>query len=95
MFDALDIVLLVLSAFVLFAAMTWIYPPLLRPVWWVVAHLLYRFRIYHADRVPATGGVLVIANHVSYLDWLLLWVACPRPVTFVLWGSYYRNPLLR
>src|SRR5262245_56790731 len=71
------------------------YPPLLRPVWWVVAHTLYRFKVHHRDRVPATGGVLVVANHVTYLDWLLLWVACPRPVTFVLWGSYYRNPLLR
>src|SRR5262249_49086580 len=44
---------------------------------------------------PKTGGGLIVCNHVSYVDWLLLWVACPRPVTFVLWGGYYRNPILR
>lgn len=38
---------------------------------------------------------MVVANHVSYIDWLLLWAACPRPVHFVLWSRYYRHPLLR
>src|SRR5262245_61015424 len=90
-----EVLLFLASALLVFAVATWIYPPLLRPVWWIVAHTLYRFQVHHRDRVPPGGGVLVVANHVTYLDWLLLWVACPRPVTFVLWGSYYRNPLLR
>jgi acyl-[acyl-carrier-protein]-phospholipid O-acyltransferase/long-chain-fatty-acid--[acyl-carrier-protein] ligase len=81
--------------FLIYAVLTWIYPPLLRVLFWFVAHVLYRFRVYNRDRIPTTGGGLIVCNHVSYLDWLLLWVACPRRVTFVLWGGYYRNPILR
>src|SRR5579883_34835 len=77
------------------AVLTWLYPPLLRPVFWLFAHTCYRFTVYHRDRIPPTGGVLIVANHVSYIDWLVLWLACPRPLTFVLWGGYYHHPLLR
>src|SRR5262249_19031016 len=84
-----------LALFLLYALLTWIHPPLLRPMWWVIAHALYRFRVYNRQRVPRSGGVLLVCNHVSYVDWLVLWVASPRPVTFVLWGGYYRNPILR
>src|SRR5437764_14316201 len=95
MIEWYEVALLVLGASALFLALTWLFPPLLRPFLWLFAHVCYRFTAYHRDRVPATGGVLIVANHVSYIDWLVLCVACPRPVTFVLWGSYYRNPLLR
>jgi acyl-[acyl-carrier-protein]-phospholipid O-acyltransferase/long-chain-fatty-acid--[acyl-carrier-protein] ligase len=75
--------------------LTWLCPPLLRPFLWVLAHSLYRLRIHNRDRIPATGGALIVANHVSYVDWLVLSVASPRPVTFVLWDIFYRNPILR
>ncbi|HVL10980.1 MAG TPA: AMP-binding protein [Gemmata sp.] len=78
-----------------YAVLAWLYPPLLRPVLWLVARLLYPFRTHHRDRVPAAGGVLVVCNHVSYVDWLLLWLACPRRAAFVTWNTYDRNPLLR
>jgi acyl-[acyl-carrier-protein]-phospholipid O-acyltransferase/long-chain-fatty-acid--[acyl-carrier-protein] ligase len=81
--------------FLIYAVLTWIYPPLLRLLFWFIAHTLYRFGVYNRDRIPTTGGGLIVCNHASYLDWLLLWVACPRRVTFVLWGGYYRNPILR
>ena len=41
-----------------------------------VASLLFRLRYRHADRIPAAGGVLLVANHVSVLDPL----ACGRLV---------------
>src|SRR5687767_911664 len=76
-------------------ALTWLFPPLLRPMLWLFAHACYRFTVYHRDRVPAAGGALIVASHVSYIDWLVLWLACPRPVTFVLWNTYDRSPVLR
>jgi acyl-[acyl-carrier-protein]-phospholipid O-acyltransferase/long-chain-fatty-acid--[acyl-carrier-protein] ligase len=91
----LDVLLSLLGLLLLVAGLTWLFPALLRPVLWPVAHLLYRLRVHHRERIPATGGGLIVCNHVSYVDWLVLWVACPRPVTFVLWGGYYRNPILR
>jgi acyl-[acyl-carrier-protein]-phospholipid O-acyltransferase / long-chain-fatty-acid--[acyl-carrier-protein] ligase len=39
--------------------------------------------------------VLIVANHASYLDWLALWAASPRPLTFVMWSRHARHPLLR
>jgi acyl-[acyl-carrier-protein]-phospholipid O-acyltransferase/long-chain-fatty-acid--[acyl-carrier-protein] ligase len=78
-----------------FAALTWVFPILLRPLLWGIVHGLYRFRIYHRDRVPRSGGGLIICNHASYIDWLILWIASPRRTKFVLWSVYYRNPILR
>jgi acyl-[acyl-carrier-protein]-phospholipid O-acyltransferase/long-chain-fatty-acid--[acyl-carrier-protein] ligase len=95
MIEPAEVALILLATFCFVGALTWLYPPLLRPFLWTFANVCYRFTAYHRDRVPGTGGALIVANHVSYIDWLVLWVACPRSVTFVLWGSYYRNPLLR
>lgn len=91
----IDVILIALGAILAYAVLTWLYPPLVRPLLWVIVHTLYRFRVHHRQRVPQSGGVLVVSNHVSYVDWLVLWLATPRAVTFVLWSSYYRNPLLR
>ena len=95
MIESAEVALIVLATVFFVLALTWLYPPLLRPFLWTFAHACYRFTAHHRDRVPATGGALIVANHVSYIDWLMLWVACPRPVTFVRWARYDRNPLLR
>ncbi len=91
----LETLLSLLGAFVLVAVLTWIFPPLLRPLAWLLVHTLYRFRRDHPERIPKSGGGLIVCNHVSCLDWLVLGVASPRPVTYVLWNGYYRNPVLR
>ncbi|MBA4186411.1 MAG: hypothetical protein C0467_00185 [Planctomycetaceae bacterium] len=75
--------------------LSWVFPIFLRPALWIAAHLLYRFQVYHRDRVPKSGGVLIVANHVSLIDWLVLWLACPRSAAFVSRVHYYRNPVLR
>jgi acyl-[acyl-carrier-protein]-phospholipid O-acyltransferase/long-chain-fatty-acid--[acyl-carrier-protein] ligase len=77
------------------AALTWVFPGLLRVPLWLVVHGLYRFTAYNRSRLPRTGGGLIVANHASYLDWLVLWVAIPRRTVFILWDEYYRNPFLR
>lgn len=46
----------------------------------LVVRLLYRFRAYGRERVPRTGGCLVVANRVGPLDQLMLRAACPRPL---------------
>ena len=44
---------------------------------------LYRVRFSGRENVPATGGVLLIANHLSYADVAVLQLACPRPIRYV------------
>jgi acyl-[acyl-carrier-protein]-phospholipid O-acyltransferase/long-chain-fatty-acid--[acyl-carrier-protein] ligase len=90
----LEIALALGSTFLALAILTWLLPVLLRPLFWVLAHALYRISTYGRVRLPLEGGGLIVCNHTSYVDWLILWVACPRPAKFVLWGSYYRNPIL-
>jgi 1-acyl-sn-glycerol-3-phosphate acyltransferase len=44
----------------------------------VVARCVFRLRVAHGERLPATGPALVVANHVSFLDPCLLAVAAHR-----------------
>ncbi|MDB6127740.1 MAG: AMP-dependent synthetase, partial [Verrucomicrobia bacterium] len=48
-----------------------------------IAWLLYRVRRGGTENFPATGGVLLIANHLSYIDPVVLQLACPRPIRFI------------
>ncbi len=49
----------------------------------ILARLLYRVRSSGTERFPATGGALVVANHLSYVDVIALALACPRPLRFM------------
>lgn len=48
-----------------------------------IARLLYRVRSSGAEHFPAEGGVVLIANHLSYVDVVVLQLACPRRIRFV------------
>ncbi|MFN0075933.1 MAG: MFS transporter [Prosthecobacter sp.] len=52
--------------------------------------LIYKVKPFHAGCVPATGGVLLLPNHVSYVDALVVAASCRRPVRFVIWDMLYR-----
>jgi 1-acyl-sn-glycerol-3-phosphate acyltransferase len=52
---------------------------LLQQVARVLFVLVFGIRVYHRRRLPRQGGVLVIANHQSYLDPVLAAVGMPRP----------------
>ncbi|MSU69790.1 MAG: AMP-dependent synthetase [Opitutaceae bacterium] len=49
----------------------------------LIARLMYRVRSSGVENVPPSGGVLLIANHLSYVDVVVLQLACPRPIRFV------------
>ncbi len=49
----------------------------------VIARILYRVRFSGAHKIPSEGGVLLVANHLSYVDPILLQLACPRPIRFM------------
>lgn len=56
--------------------------------------IVYRIRVVHHDRVPETGGALIICNHVSYIDALILSAACERPVRFTAFDEFFKNKML-
>ena len=55
-------------------------------VWIIVragARLLFRLQVSGQDHIPRTGGVLIAANHTSYLDIPILGCALPRQASFI------------
>jgi acyl-[acyl-carrier-protein]-phospholipid O-acyltransferase/long-chain-fatty-acid--[acyl-carrier-protein] ligase len=63
-----------------------------------LASLLYRVRAHGADRLPE-GGFLLLPNHLTWVDALVLQLACPRPIRFVVYAEIYNlrwlNPIFR
>lgn len=58
------------------------------------AKIVYRIRVVHHYRVPETGGALLVCNHVSYIDALILSAACERPVRFTVFDEFFKNRAL-
>ena len=57
-----------------------------------VARVLYHVRSRGTEHLPAKGGVLLIANHLSYIDPIVLQMACPRPIRFIGYKGLRENP---
>nr|WP_246505700.1 MFS transporter [Coralloluteibacterium stylophorae] len=68
---------------------------LMRFLSWVLINLLYRVRSRGLDALPEEGPALVVANHVSFMDPLVLMGSIKRPVRFVMDHRIYRLPLLK
>jgi len=67
---------------------------LLRFLSWVLVNLIYRLRTHGQERIPENGAALVVANHVSYVDALILSAVSPRPMRFVMHRSIFEMPVL-
>jgi 1-acyl-sn-glycerol-3-phosphate acyltransferase len=66
--------------------------------WSVVSPLLhtyFRGRIYHADRAPRTGKLLVVSNHASDFDPLLVANCINRPIAFMAKEELFQVPVLK
>ncbi|MCE7033373.1 MFS transporter [Lysobacter sp. GX 14042] len=68
---------------------------LMRFLSWVLVRTLYRLRASGIDHVPEEGPALVVCNHVSYMDALILAASIPRPVRFVMYHRIFNIPVLR
>src|SRR5476651_1425440 len=49
----------------------------------LISRLLYRIRVLGAANIPGTGGAVLVANHISYMDVVVLQLACPRAVRYM------------
>jgi acyl-[acyl-carrier-protein]-phospholipid O-acyltransferase/long-chain-fatty-acid--[acyl-carrier-protein] ligase len=68
---------------------------LLRFILLAIVRLVYKLRSVNHERVPEQGGVLMLANHVSYVDAMIVGAASGRKVRFVMWDALYHNPTTR
>ena len=67
---------------------------LLRLALGLVARVFYRVTPVNVDALPAKGGVLLLPNHISYIDAVILQLACPRPIRFLVYDQIYRSRYL-
>ncbi|OYT85723.1 MAG: glycerol acyltransferase [Burkholderiales bacterium PBB6] len=67
---------------------------LLRFAAWVLSNLVYRFRVVGDTHIPAEGAAVLVCNHVSFIDAVLLMAASPRPVRFMMDHRIFRIPVL-
>ena len=59
-----------------------------------IVNSIWRFQVRHEERVPATGPLVIAANHLSWLDGFLLPLAAPRPVRMVVYGPNIQGRIL-
>ena len=67
----------------------------MRFVSWLLVRTLYRLRVHGVERyVPDEGAALIVCNHVSYMDALILSGVIPRPVRFVMYYKIFNIPVM-
>jgi hypothetical protein len=67
---------------------------LMRFLVWLLVHSVYRLEKSGLERIPDEGAALIVANHVSFVDALVIAAACRRPVRFVMDHRIFKVPVL-
>ena len=61
---------------------------------WILSHTFYSIKHINIDNIPENGPAVLVANHVTYVDGLIIGGACRRPVRFVMAAPIYRMPVI-
>jgi 1-acyl-sn-glycerol-3-phosphate acyltransferase len=67
---------------------------LLRFVAFVLSRCIYRFKVRGDENIPIQGAAILVCNHVSFVDAVLLMAASPRPIRFIMDHSIFKIPVL-
>lgn len=61
---------------------------------WILSHTMYRVSHEGLEKIPETGGAVLVCNHVTFVDALLLAGAVRRPIRFIMYKPIYDIPIL-
>jgi acyl-[acyl-carrier-protein]-phospholipid O-acyltransferase/long-chain-fatty-acid--[acyl-carrier-protein] ligase len=79
-----------------FVYIVWLLPgATVRFLVWLLSHTIYRVRVEGRENLPERGGALVVANHVSWIDGVLLILHSPRPIRMVAYAEYIQSWWIR
>ncbi|MEP7138241.1 MAG: MFS transporter [Caldimonas sp.] len=67
---------------------------LLRFIAFVMARVIYRFHVKGDENIPTEGAAILVCNHVSFIDPVLLMAASPRPIRFIMDHQIFAMPVL-
>jgi 1-acyl-sn-glycerol-3-phosphate acyltransferase len=90
----LILVLAALNALVALYIYTLVPEFLMRFLVWILIHSVYRLRKAGLERIPQEGPAILVCNHVSYVDALVISAACRRPIRWVMDHHIFRVPVL-
>ncbi|MEM9825905.1 MAG: AMP-binding protein [Planctomycetota bacterium] len=96
MFTWPNILIALVALLVVAVLLAWLKPRLfIRGPIALLLNLLYRKRVIGLEHLPREGGYMVISNHVSWIDGILILWMLPRNVRFVVDGANFKNPITR
>jgi 1-acyl-sn-glycerol-3-phosphate acyltransferase len=84
----------ILNAIVAFYIFMLVPEYLLRFVAFVMARFIYRFDVRGDENIPTEGAAILVCNHVSFIDAVLLMAASPRPIRFIMDSAIFRLPVI-
>jgi acyl-[acyl-carrier-protein]-phospholipid O-acyltransferase / long-chain-fatty-acid--[acyl-carrier-protein] ligase len=61
---------------------------------WLLTHSIYRIRVEGRDNLPAKGGALLVCNHLSFIDAVLLMASTDRRIRFIMLKDFYEHPVI-
>jgi 1-acyl-sn-glycerol-3-phosphate acyltransferase len=67
---------------------------LIRFLAWMLIHTIHRVKTVGIERIPEEGAAVLVCNHVSYVDAIVIGAASPRPIRFVMDHNVFRMPIL-
>ena len=67
---------------------------LLRFIAFILSRCVYRFEVQGGSHIPAQGAAILVCNHVSFIDPVLMMAASPRPIRFIMDHRIFATPLL-
>jgi len=67
---------------------------LMRFLSWVLVNIMYRIKVRGLENIPENGPVLIVCNHVSFMDPLVIGGSVRRPVRFVMDHNIFRIPVM-
>ncbi len=67
---------------------------LLRFLAWLLIHTVHKVKVTEGERIPAEGAAVIVCNHVSYVDAIVIMAASPRPIRFVMDHRIFKTPVL-
>ena len=67
---------------------------IMRLLIWLLVHTIYSVDKTGLDKIPDSGPAVLICNHVSYVDALILAGCIRRPIRFVMYYRIYQLPIL-
>jgi 1-acyl-sn-glycerol-3-phosphate acyltransferase len=65
---------------------------LMRFLAWLLIHTVHKVKTVDADRIPEEGPAVLVCNHVSYVDAIVIGAASPRPIRFVMDHKIFNMP---